>query len=99
MHKDDVTRETYPLKKSNTLSILERSLKNLLCAVCGGKLRNKKVTIDRLVKKKLFLFENVRVRVCEQCGETWIPGHEAERMDQAIRGNIKPHKKILVPVY
>ena len=77
----------------------ETNMKNHLCAICGGRLRNRKIFIDRLVKKKLYLFENVRVQACEQCHEIWIPGDEAERMDKAIRGDIKPHKSILVPVY
>lgn len=77
----------------------ETNMKNHLCAICGGRLRNRKISIDRLVKKKLYLFENVRVQACEQCHEIWIPGGEAERMDKAIRGDIKPHKSILVPVY
>ena len=77
----------------------KNNMKKNPCAICGGKLRNRKITIDRLVKNQLYLFENVRVQSCEQCHEIWIPGKEAERMDQAIRGDIKPHKKILVPVY
>lgn len=77
----------------------ETKMKNHLCAICGGKLRNRKTSIDRLVKKKLYLFENVRVQTCEQCHEIWIPGDKAERMDKAIRGDIKPYKSILVPVY
>ena len=77
----------------------ETNMKNHLCAICGGRLRNRKISIHRLVKKKLYLFENVRVQACEQCHEIWIPGDEAERMDKAIRGDIKPHKSILVPVY
>ena len=77
----------------------ETNMKNHLCAICGGRVRNRKISIDRLVKKKLYLFENVRVQACEQCHEISIPGDEAERMDKAIRGDIKPHKTILVPVY
>ena len=77
----------------------ETNMKNHLCAICGGRVRNRKISIDRLVKKKLYLFENVRFQACEQCHEIWIPGDEAERMDKAIRGDIKPHKSILVPVY
>ena len=71
----------------------EKNMKNHLSAICGGKLRNRKISIDRLVKKKLYLFENVRVRACEQCHEIWIPGDEAERMDKAIRGDIKTLQK------
>lgn len=77
----------------------KNTMKKNPCAICGGKLRNRKITLDRLVKDQLYLFENVRVQSCGQCHEIWIPGKEAERMDQAIRGDIKPHKKIMVPVY
>jgi len=37
--------------------------------------------------------------MCEQCGEIWIPGGAAERMEQAIRGKLKPKRRIPVPVY
>lgn len=74
----------------------KKSVKKTPCAICGKKLRNRKIAIDRLVKNQLYLFENVRVQSCEQCHEIWIPGKEAERMDLAIRGSLKPHKKILV---
>ena len=74
-------------------------MKNSLCAVCGGKLHVHKTSIDRLVEDHLYLFENVPVQACDQCGEIWIPGREAERMDQAIQGKLKPRKQIAVPVF
>lgn len=74
-------------------------MKDSLCAICGGKLQTQKITLDRLVEGHLYLFESVIVQVCDQCNEIWIPGSEAERMDQAIQGKIKPHKEISVPVY
>jgi YgiT-type zinc finger domain-containing protein len=74
-------------------------MKNSLCAICGGQLSIKRITIDRMVEDRLYLFEKVPVQVCDQCGEVWIPGVEAERMDQAIQGKIKPCKQIVVPVY
>lgn len=74
-------------------------MKNSLCAICGGKLHTEKITIDRIVKDHLYLFEKVPVQVCEQCSEIWIPGREAERMDQAIQGKLKPRRQIEVPVY
>ncbi len=77
----------------------EKTVKDTQCAICGGMLRNRKITIDRLIDGNLYLFEKVRVRVCDQCHEIWIPGTEAERMDQAIQGKLKPRKKIVVPVY
>jgi len=74
-------------------------MKDFLCAICGGKLRPQKITMDRFVEGHLYLFENVLVQVCDQCSEIWIPGSEAERMDQAIQGKLRPRKKVAVPVY
>ncbi len=74
-------------------------MKDSLCAVCGGKLRKRKTSIDRLVEGHLYLFENVSVPACDQCGEIWIPGSLVERMDQAIQGKLKPKRRIPVPVY
>lgn len=74
-------------------------MKDALCAICGGTLRSRKITIDRLVEKHLYLFEQLSARVCEQCGEIWIPEVEVERMERAIQGNLKPKKRIAVPVY
>ena len=77
----------------------ENFMKDSLCAVCGGKLHSKKITIDRLVAGHLYLFENILVQACRQCNEIWIPGSVAERMDQAIQGKLKPRKQIAVPVF
>ncbi len=74
-------------------------MKDSLCAICGGKIREKTITIDRMSDDHLYLFEDVQVRVCNQCGEIWIPGNLAEKMDRAINGKIKPRKKIAVPVF
>lgn len=74
-------------------------MKDYLCAQCGGKLHQQKTFLDRLVDGHLYLFENVSVQICKQCGETWIPGSLAERMDQAIQGKLKPKRRIPVPVY
>lgn len=74
-------------------------MKDFLCAQCGGKLQKRKMTFDRLVEGHLYLFEDVFVQGCNQCGEIWIPGSLAERMDQAIQGKIKPKRRIPVPVY
>lgn len=74
-------------------------MKNSLCAICGGKLQKRKTSIDRLVEGHLYLFKKVNIQICSQCGEMWIPGIEAERMDQAIQGKLKPKGQIEVPVY
>lgn len=77
----------------------KENMKDKLCAICGGKIANRKVTLDRIVENKFYLFEKVSADVCQQCGEIWIPGRTAEWMDEAIQNHIKPKKKIAVPVY
>ncbi len=74
-------------------------MKQSLCAICGGKLHRQETTLDRLVEGHLYLFENVIVQMCSDCGEVWIPGVTAERMDQAIQGKLRPKRRIPVPVY
>ena len=74
-------------------------MKQSSCAVCGGTLHAKKVAIDRLINNRLYLFEHVTVQLCDQCGETWIPGAEAERMERAIQGKLRPKRKVAVPVF
>lgn len=77
----------------------KKNMKDKFCAICGGRVIGKKVTLDRIWENKVYLFENISVSNCSQCGEIWIPGRTAEWMDQAIQTNLKPRKKILVPVY
>lgn len=74
-------------------------MKNSLCAQCGGRLHRQKTSLDRLVEGHLYLFEDVSVQICDQCGEIWIPGSVATWMDQAIQGKFKPKRRIPVPVY
>ncbi len=74
-------------------------MKDYLCAQCGGKLHMQKTSLDRLIKGRLYLFKDVSVQICSQCGEIWIPASLAERMDDAIQGKLKPKKCIPVPVY
>ncbi|PIV57094.1 hypothetical protein COS16_01900 [Candidatus Desantisbacteria bacterium CG02_land_8_20_14_3_00_49_13] len=74
-------------------------IKDGLCAICGGKTREKKVMLDRIWEKKFYLFEETDVLVCQDCGEIWIPGKTAEKMDRIIQEKLKPKKKVLVPVF
>ena len=72
---------------------------NNRCAVCGGQIRRKRVTLDRLIRGRVYLFEQVPVLACDQCGEIWVQGKTAEWMDQVLQGHAKPTKKVIVPVY
>jgi len=69
------------------------------CAICGGEVVKKKTTLDRMVNGNLYLFEDIDVLSCNQCGEIWISGKTSEKMDQSIQQHLKPKRKVLVPVY
>lgn len=50
-------------------------------------------------KGKLFIFENVPVGVCTQCGEKVIKPEVAKAVDQLLKEKKKPTKTVQVPVY
>lgn len=50
-------------------------------------------------KEKLFIFENVPVGVCIQCGEKIIKPEVAKTIDHLIQEEKEPTKIIQVPVY
>ena len=74
-------------------------IKDGFCAVCGGRIQEKKMTLDRIWEDRLYLFEEVNVLVCKECGEIWVPGRIAEKMDRVNQEKLKPKKKVLVPVF
>ncbi|MBI3291368.1 MAG: YgiT-type zinc finger protein [Elusimicrobia bacterium] len=62
-------------------------------------MQRKRTTLDRLIKGRVYLFEEVPVLACLQCGEIWIPGKTAEWMENVLQGHAKPTKEVTVPVY
>ena len=52
------------------------------CEYCGGKVKEKKVTVDIRRKDELFVFDNVPVGVCSRCGERFYPGPLLERLHE-----------------
>ena len=42
------------------------------CSFCGGEVKNERVELDYRYKGKLYIFQNVPVEVCQQCGEKYL---------------------------
>jgi YgiT-type zinc finger domain-containing protein len=68
------------------------------CSFCGGKVKEKPVELDYRYKGQLFIFENVPVGVCQQCGEKYLTAEIAKKIEQRIMSNRKWHKTVRVPV-
>ena len=58
----------------------------------------KKVTVDRRIEEKLFIFENVPAEVCSVCGSRWFSIDTLKDMDQKISEHIKPSSIENIPV-
>jgi len=69
------------------------------CFYCGGVVEEKLKPREIRWKGKLFIFENVPVGVCTQCGEKVIKPEVAKSIDQLLQEEKKPTKTIQVPVY
>ncbi len=68
------------------------------CSFCRGEVNEEIVELDYRHKGKLFVFENVPVGVCQQCGEKYLTAEIAKKIEQRIRSNKKWHKTVSVPV-
>jgi YgiT-type zinc finger domain-containing protein len=68
------------------------------CESCGGKVVEKRATVDCRFHGRLFEFENVPVGVCQECGQRLYKGPVLEQLERlaASASNIK--KTIQVPV-
>ena len=69
------------------------------CEYCQGTVRPRKVTVDLRRGKKLFVFKNVTVGVCGQCGERYYPGPVLERLDELARYGMSGTKTIKVQTF
>ncbi|KKO18347.1 MAG: type II toxin-antitoxin system MqsA family antitoxin [Candidatus Brocadia sp.] len=69
------------------------------CFYCGGAVAEQLTHREIRWKGKLFIFENVPVGVCTQCGEKVIKPAVAKAIDQLLQEEKKPTKIIQVPVY
>lgn len=70
-----------------------------LCDFCGGRLEEKTITYDKRWVDMLYTFEGVPALVCVQCGEKYLEGEVAEKLERIIRNEEQPHHFKEVPVF
>jgi len=68
------------------------------CSCCGGEVKAEKVELDYRYKGKLYVFENVPVGVCRQCGEKYLTANVAKEIERQILSQKQWKKIISVPV-
>ena len=69
------------------------------CYYCGGSVKERLIPREFRWRSKLFIFENVPIGVCTQCGEKVIKPKVAKDIDRILEENKKPTKMLQVPVY
>lgn len=68
------------------------------CSTCGGTLQPATERLEEWHGDILYVFEHVPVQRCDQCGEIFIEGVIAEKMDELIT-KTTPTRTIEAPVY
>lgn len=69
------------------------------CFYCGGAVEERLMPREVRWRGRLFIFENVPMGVCTQCGEKVLKPDVAKAIDRTIYEQRKPIKTIQVPVY
>lgn len=69
------------------------------CFYCGGAVTERLMPREIRWEGRLFIFEDVPMGVCNQCGEKFLTPKVAKALDRALQGKKKPAKTIKVPVY
>ena len=68
------------------------------CSFCGGEVKNEKVELEYRYEGKLYIFQNVTAGVCQQCGEKYLVGDVAEKIERRLQTKDEWTKTITVPV-
>ena len=50
------------------------------CAICGGKVEERKISEEVKVRNDFVVIENVRAGVCVECGERYYPPGVVDRL-------------------
>jgi len=54
------------------------------CSFCGGEVIHRSVELDYRYKGKLYVFQDVPVGVCRQCGEKYLTARVAKKIERTI---------------
>lgn len=68
------------------------------CFYCGGLVEKRLMPRELRWEGRLFVFENVPMGVCTQCGEKFLVPEVAKGIDKMLQDK-RPTKTIQVPVY
>jgi YgiT-type zinc finger domain-containing protein len=69
------------------------------CFYCGGAVEERRVPREVRWRAQLFVFEDVPLGVCTQCGEKFLKPEVAKSIDRALQGQRQPTRILQVPVY
>ena len=69
------------------------------CAICKGQTEDRLIRYVQDYKGRLVIIENVPAEVCTQCGEKYIRGDVAKKMQQLVWSRPSPTRSKKVPVY
>lgn len=69
------------------------------CFFCGGEVKEKSTQREYHWKGELFIFKNVPMGVCQQCGEKFLKAEIGKQMEKMVLMKSKPLTEIKVPVY
>ena len=67
------------------------------CTFCGGEVEGGRAELDYRCKGKLYVFQNVPVGICQQCGEKYLTARLAKEIEHKIH-NKEEWDTIVVPV-
>ena len=69
------------------------------CYYCGGVVTEKQMPRELRWHGQLFIFEDVPMGVCTQCGEKILKPEVAKAIDLVLHEKKKPTRTIEIPVY
>ena len=69
------------------------------CFYCGGAVEERFLPREVRWQGQLFIFEDVPMGVCTQCGEKVLKPEVAKFMDRVLRERRQPARVMQVPVY
>ena len=65
--------------------------------ICGGPVRNRRVTVDLRRGDRLYVFCNVPIGMCAKCGERYYPGPILKQLDELAEHAMDGRKTLAVP--
>jgi len=67
------------------------------CSFCGGEVKSDVVELDYRYKRDLYIFQDVPVGVCQQCGEKYLTAKVSKEIERRIQTKETWDKTVCVP--